>query len=79
MDDKDLQALYEKRQEKYMLVNVLSRRVRRLVDGEKPAVSSLPGPQDYSNIAIEELKQGKLKVRPRKHRGKLVDIAKDQD
>jgi DNA-directed RNA polymerase subunit K/omega len=60
---------------KYFMLSLAAKRVKRLMDGERPAVDSKPG-EDVTVTAINELKTRKLKVVPRKKGGKVIDIAK---
>ncbi len=49
-------------QGKYILVNALSLRIRALHSGYKPLVTRPGG--DLPAVAIEELKQGKIRIQP---------------
>jgi len=67
---------YKKGFNRYFMINVISRRARALVDGEKPMVDS-QGSLRPSELAVKELAAGKLKVIPKATRNKLVDIVRE--
>ncbi|HPB30656.1 MAG TPA: DNA-directed RNA polymerase subunit omega [Candidatus Sumerlaeota bacterium] len=76
MQSEDLKKKYENRDQRYFIVNVVSRRARGLVDGEKPVVETEDSmrPRD---IAEKEIVSGKLQVRPRNKQHKIVDIVRE--
>jgi DNA-directed RNA polymerase subunit K/omega len=61
--------------EKYMIVNVISKRVRELYRGAKPLVEKSHSDEEAEYIALHEFEQGKLSVTPKKPPEKLIDIA----
>ena len=75
-DKDELIKMFQNNEEKYLLVNVISKRAREIIDGERPMVDAN---QDASpsEIAIKELLAGKIKVHPKKVRNKLVDIVQE--
>jgi len=67
---------YTSQMDKYFLVNIISKRARALVDGEKPLVDPA-GATRPSEIATKELISGKLRVSPKATRNKMVDIVRE--
>ena len=61
--------------EKYMIVNIVSKRVRELYAGAKPLVERLDAEESAESIATREYMAGKLKAEPRTTTDTLVDIA----
>lgn len=60
--------------EKYLIVNVVSRRVRELFRGAKPLVEKVEH-EEAEQTALREYEAGKLNISARKPPEKLVDIA----
>lgn len=46
-----------------VLVNIVSKRVEQLNRGKKPLVEHLPS-TGFANIALQEIIEGKIKIRP---------------
>jgi DNA-directed RNA polymerase subunit K/omega len=67
---------YNEQLDRYFIVNIISKRARALVDGEKPLVDPA-GTIRLSEVAVRELVSGKLKVVPKATRNKLVDIVRE--
>jgi len=61
---------------KYFLINVIAKRSRSIVDGERPTVDP-QGSIRPSETALKELLAGKLRVTPKTQRNKLVDIIRE--
>lgn len=76
MSGDELVNKYAQNLEKYFMVNIIAKRARALVDGEKPEVDP-SGTIRPSEIALRELTSGKLKVTPKASRNKLVDIVRE--
>jgi len=76
LEGQELVDNYNKGLTRYFLINVISRRARALVDGEKPVVDP-QGSLRPSEMAMKELTAGKLKVIPKAVRNKLVDIVRE--
>ena len=72
----DLVKKYEDHTDKYLLVNVIAKRTRALVEGEMPVVDT-NGHSRPSEIAEKELVAGKLNVKPKKTPNKLIDIVNE--
>jgi DNA-directed RNA polymerase subunit K/omega len=66
---------YMESSNKYFIVNIISKRARALIEGEKPLVDPA-GAIRPSEIALKELANGKLKVTPKTTRNKMVDIVR---
>jgi len=66
---------YKHKRLNYLMVNVIAKRARSLVDGEKPLVDP-HGAFRPSEIAVKELKAAKLSVSPKTKKNKLVDIVR---
>lgn len=77
VEGENLAKQYKDKENKYFLVNVISRRAREIVDGERPMVEVTKDDMRPRDIAEEELKEGKLKVFSRTVRHKLVDIVRE--
>lgn len=75
-DKDELIKMFQNNEDKYLLVNVISRRAREIIDGERPMVD-VNQDASPSEIAIKELLAGKIKVFPKKIRNKLVDIVQE--
>lgn len=75
--EKNLPELLKSGEGKYLIVNVVAKRVRKLMRGDKPLVAA-EGDEELPNIALKEIQQGKIKALPRRRTGKLVDLAKQQ-
>ena len=52
----------------YLLINVLAKRIRALNEGDRPLVEMETG-ADPLEIVMEEIRQGKLTLIPRKPQG----------
>jgi DNA-directed RNA polymerase subunit K/omega len=76
LEGQELLDNYMKELTRYFIINVISRRARALVDGEKPLVDP-QGSTRPSELAGKELEAGKLKVSPKATRNKLVDIIRE--
>ncbi|HOE62498.1 MAG TPA: DNA-directed RNA polymerase subunit omega [Candidatus Sumerlaeota bacterium] len=76
MDGEELLSRFNQNTDKYFLVNIIAKRARDLVDGEKPQVDP-SGTIRPSEIALRELTNAKLKVTPKAGRNKLVDIVRE--
>ena len=57
----DLPAILSTNNGRYLVVNAVSMRVRALQSGYKPLVPR--GSNDLTDVAMEEMKQGKIRVR----------------
>jgi DNA-directed RNA polymerase subunit K/omega len=69
----DLTEMTQQGGGKYFLVNVLAKRAKALDSGGKPLVKVENG-CEVDNIAIEEVRRGKISVKPKKRTPKMVDI-----
>lgn len=76
MEPQDLIQDFEAGQNKYLMINVISRRSRALVDGEKPMIDP-QGSTRPNEVAVQELSAGKLRVTPKVVRNKLIDIVRE--
>jgi DNA-directed RNA polymerase subunit K/omega len=76
LEPKELEERYYNDLNKYFLINVIARRSRALVDGEKPMVDP-QGAIRPNEVAVRELISGKLRVSPKATRNKLVDIVRE--
>ena len=76
MDNEELKDNFDKKIRKYFLVNVIAKRARALIDGERPLVDIHENLRP-SEIAIKEIREGKIKVLPKAVRNKLVDIVRE--
>jgi DNA-directed RNA polymerase subunit K/omega len=76
--ERDLSEMVTKGEAKYFIVNVLAKRAKALHSGEKAQVKVEDG-REPDNIAIEEVRQNKLKVLPKKHTPKMVNIIESDD
>ena len=72
----ELAEKYKQHTDRYLLVNVVSKRARALVEGERPVIDT-DGSSRPSEIAVKELAAGKLRVKSRKSPNKLVDIVSE--
>ncbi|MCX7013959.1 MAG: DNA-directed RNA polymerase subunit omega [Candidatus Sumerlaeota bacterium] len=61
----------------YLLINIISRRIRSLNEGEKPQVEIEAG-ADPINVAMEELRQGKLVLAPEEPKAEEEEAAKGE-
>ena len=66
-------------QEKYLLVNVVSKRIRELFRGSKPLVERLSDSEPIEDIAVREFRAGVLTIYPKKPDEQLVEVAKDDE
>lgn len=57
----NIQDMVDSNQEKYLLINLLSRRAREINEGSR-ALVELPVPYTPIDLAIEEARQGKLEI-----------------
>lgn len=73
--EKNLNELLQKGESKYLLVTVAAKRLRKLLNGEKPLVDT-NGEEDLIDVALREIQTGKLKIVPRRKVGRVVDLAK---
>jgi len=71
----ELVKKYMESSNKYFIVNIISKRARALIDGEKPLVDTASAIRP-GEIALKELANGKLKVTPKTTRNKMVDIVR---
>ena len=72
----DLSEMLRENRNKYLVINVLAKRARALNDGARPEVSMrAENPLDMTNVALAEMKLGKLRAEPSERAGQLVDIA----
>jgi DNA-directed RNA polymerase subunit K/omega len=76
LEPKELIERYQNELSKYLLINVIARRSRALVDGEKPMID-FQGAFEPNEVAIKELSAGKLRTSPKATRNKLVDIVRE--
>jgi DNA-directed RNA polymerase subunit K/omega len=76
MEGQELVDNYKKGLSRYFMINVISRRARTLLDGEKPMVDP-QGSVRPGEVALMELAAGKLKVSPKATKNKLVDIVRE--
>lgn len=60
-DFETIQDLVDSNQDKYLLINLLSRRARDINEGAR-ALVELPVPYTPIDLAIEEARQGKLEI-----------------
>jgi DNA-directed RNA polymerase omega subunit len=77
-EEVDLLEMAKRGEGKYFLVNVLAKRSKALHSGEKARVKVENG-REPDNIAIEEISQDKLKVTPKKHTPKMINIIESSD
>jgi DNA-directed RNA polymerase subunit omega len=59
MNSKLLEAALQRVANPELLVNIVSRRVRQLIQGHRPLVQPEPR-MDYADIALQEIAEGKL-------------------
>lgn len=76
LEPQELLDRYQKEQNKYFLINVIARRSRALVDGEKPMIDP-EGEIRPNEVAVKEMSAGKLRTTPKIARNKLVDIVRE--
>lgn len=63
---------------KYLLVNVIARRVRAYGRGDRPQVEGDPT-MDPADIAIEELRRGKLKLLKEEPEEPMIGVREERD
>ncbi|MCD6384803.1 DNA-directed RNA polymerase subunit omega [Candidatus Sumerlaeota bacterium] len=73
--ERNLNELLQKGESKYLLVTVAAKRLKKLLNGEKPLVN-YDAEEDIVNVALREIEAGKLKIVPRRKVGRVVDLAK---
>lgn len=59
--DRPIDELLAAHEEKYLLINLISRRSRDLNEGAR-ALVSVEGPHNFLDVALQEAREGKLKV-----------------
>lgn len=57
----NIEQMVDSNQDKYLLINLLSRRAREINEGTR-ALVELPVPYTPIDLAIEEARQGKLEI-----------------
>lgn len=60
---------------KYLIVNIIARRVRQIVRGDNPMIEKLDDNESLESLAFREFQSGKLEIKPKKMSEKMVDIA----
>ncbi|MBN1901337.1 DNA-directed RNA polymerase subunit omega [Candidatus Sumerlaeota bacterium] len=76
LEPNEIVERYQNDLNKYFMINVIARRSRALVDGDKPMVDP-QGAIRPNEIATRELLAGKLRTSPKTTRNKLVDIVRE--
>lgn len=58
----------------YFVVNLVAKRAKQLVMQNSAPQVNLPSYTNPVDVAMEELRQGKLLIRPRKFKYKVIDL-----
>ena len=72
---KDILDTVKKRESKYLAVSLAAKRMKQLMEGERPQIETTLS-QEVGKVAMAELELGKLKLVPRKKKGRVIDLAK---
>ncbi len=70
-----IESLFAHEKNKYMVVNLVAKRMKKLAQGEQPLVKREPN-EDFVSLAAKEVLQGKVKGIQRQKKGKVIDLAK---
>lgn len=75
--ESDLTDMFAGRENKYLLVNLIARRSRELNKGE-PALVDLPRPYTYTQLAMAEIQQNKLKLKKKSGSKVMVNLIESE-
>lgn len=75
--EQSAQAMYDSRQYKYLMVNIIARRARELNKGAKPLVKLTP-PYTTTEVAIAEMEAGLLDVEEKKQGKVMVNLVENE-